>query len=125
MNLTRAAAGAAVLGGLVWVAAAVVAWGEDVNPVAGALGAVLFLLTFGAIGYSLVDRAPVWLRAVVCVATPALAYAVWITVEAGFATDHLPVLVAGLVLLGGGGLALARTRSEPVEVPVRGRRAAR
>ena len=125
MNLTRATAGAAVPGGLVWVAAAVVAWGEDVNPVAGALGAVLFLLTFGAIGYSLVDRAPVWLRAVVCVATPALAYAVWITVEAGFATDHLPLLVAGLVLLAGGGLALARTRGEPVEVPVRGRRAAR
>jgi hypothetical protein len=125
MNLTRAAAGAAVLGGLVWGAAALFAWGEDVNPVAAALGAVLFLLTFGAIGYSLVDRAPVWLRAVVCVATPALAYAVWITVEAAFATNHVPVLAAGLALLAGGGLGLARTRSEPVEVPVRGRRAAR
>ncbi len=125
MNLTRAAAGAAVLGGLVWVAAAVLAWGEDVNPVAGALGAVLFLLTFGAIGYSLVDRAPVWLRAVVCVATPALAYAVWITVEAGFATR--PPAGAGR------GPGPARRRrpgpgphpDERVEVPVRGRRAAR
>jgi hypothetical protein len=96
MNATRMAAVAAVLGGLVWVAVAIIDWGENLNPVAYAVGLVWFLLALGALGYTLVEHAPVWLRAVVSVATPALGCVVWVTVGAAFRTEHLPVLWAGL-----------------------------
>jgi hypothetical protein len=78
------------------------------------------------LGYRLVDHAPVWLRAVVTVATPLLGYGVWFTVRDAFTSDYLPVLLAGLLMVGIGGLVLARTRSAvPAKAPVRGRRAAR
>ena len=125
MNATRAAAVAAVLGGLVWVVAAVIDWDGDVNPVAYGTGLVWFLLALAGLGYTLVDHAPVWLRAVVSVATPALGYGVWFTVNDAFTTDHLPVLLGGIGLLAAGGATLARHRPEPVAAPVRGRRAAR
>ena len=125
MNATRAAAVAAVLGGLVWVVAALIDRDGDVSPVTYAIGLLCFLLALAGLGYTLVDQAPVWLRAVVSVATPALGYGVWFTVSDAFTTDHLPVLLAGVVLLAAGGATLARHRPEPVVAPVRGRRAAR
>jgi hypothetical protein len=125
MNPTRAAALAAVLGGLVWVVAALVDWGENANPVVYGVGLVWFLLALAAMGYVLVEKAPVWLRAVVCVATPALGYAVWATVREAFDTDHLPMLVAGLGMLAVGALTVARSRSAAVEQPVHGHRATR
>ena len=125
MNVTRAAAIAAVLGGLVWVAAAVVDWGGDVNPVVYGVGVVWVLLALAGVGYHLVDTAPLWLRGVVCLATPLLGFGVWFTITELFAADYLVVLVGGLALLGSGGAVLARTRPEPAEAPVHGRRAAR
>ena len=126
MNVSRAAAVAAVLGGLVWVVAAVVDLGQDVNPVAAAVGLVGFLLALAGVGYSLVDRAPLWLRAVVTIATPLLGYGVWFTIVDAFTDSALPVLVSGLVMLAVGGFILLRDRaSVPAETPVRGRRAAR
>jgi hypothetical protein len=125
MNVTRAAALAAVLGGLVWVAAAVIDWGSDVNPVVYGVGLVWFLLALAGVGYHLVDRAPMWLRAVVCVATPLLGFGVWFTITELFTPDYLVVLVGGLALLSGGAATLARTRPEVAAAPVRGRRAAR
>ena len=126
MNVSRAAAAAAVLGGLVWVVAAVVDLGQDVNPVASAVGLVGFLLALAGVGYSLVDRAPLWLRAVVTIATPLLGYGVWFTIVDAFTHSALPVLVSGLVMLAVGGFILLRDRgSVPAETPVRGRRAAR
>src|SRR6478735_7857713 len=99
MNVSRAAAVAAVLGGLVWIVAAVVDWGQDVNPVVSTVGLVWFLLALAGVGYSLVDQAPVWLRVVVSVATPLLGYGVWSTVVDAFTDSALPVLVSGLVML--------------------------
>ena len=126
MNLSRAAAAAAVLGGLVWLVAGLLDWGQDVNAVASTLGLVCFLLALMGLGYHLVDQAPVWLRAVVTVATPLLGYGVWFTVSDAFTSNYLPVLLAGLLMLGIGGLVLARSRSAaPAKAPVRGRRAAR
>ena len=62
----------------------------------------------------------------VSVATPLLGYGVWFTVDDAFTSSYLPVLVAGLLLAGVGGLVLARGRdAAPVDAPVRGRRAAR
>jgi len=125
MTTTRAAAGAAVLGGLVWSVAAGLAWGGDVSAVGYAVGLLLFLLSLVGLGYGLVDRAPVWLRALVSIATPALGYAVWTTVRDAFTDDAVPVLAAGIVLLLAGAVVLATGRPAPVEAPVRGRRAAR
>jgi hypothetical protein len=126
MNVSRAAAVAAVLGGLVWIVAAVVDWGQDVNPVVSTVGLVWFLLALAGVGYSLVAQAPVWLRAVVTVATPLLGYGIWFTVVDAFADSALPVLVSGLVLLALGAVALVRGReAPPADSPVHGRRAAR
>ena len=126
MNVSRAAAMAAVLGGLVWLVAAALDWGQDVNPIVYTIGLVWFLVALMGIGYGLVDKAPVWLRAVVSVATPLLGYGVWFTISDAFASNYLPVLAAGLLLVAIGGLVLVRGRSaEPVAAPVRGRRAAR
>ena len=126
MNVSRTAAMAAVLGGLVWLVAAALDWGQDVNPVVYTIGLVWFLVALMGLGYGLVDKAPVWLRAVVSVATPLLGYGVWFTVSDAFTSNYLPVLVAGLLLVAIGGLVLVRGRSaEPVAAPVRGRRAAR
>src|SRR6478736_10531041 len=126
MNVSRAAAAAAVLGGLVWLVAGLLDWGQDVNAVASTVGLVCYLLGLMGLGYRLVDHAPVWLRAVVTVATPLLGYGVWFTVDDAFTSSYLPVLVAGLLLVGIGGLVLARSRdAAPVDAPVRGRRAAR
>jgi len=127
MNVSRTAAMAAVLGGLVWLVAAALDWGQDVNPVVYTIGLVWFLVALMGLGYGLVDKAPVWLRAVVSVATPLLGYGVWFTISDAFASNYLPVLAAGLLLVAIGGLVLARRRSaEPVAAaPVRGRRAAR
>jgi hypothetical protein len=126
MNVSRAAAIAAVLGGLVWLVAAALDWGQDVNPIVYTVGLVWFLVALMGLGYGLVDKAPVWLRAVVSVATPLLGYGVWFTISDAFTSSDLPVLVAGLLLVAVGGLALVRSRgAEPVEAPVRGRRAAR
>jgi len=110
----------------VWLVAAALDWGQDVNPVVYTVGLVWFLVALMGLGYGLVDKAPVWLRAVVSVATPLLGYGVWFTISDAFSSNYLPVLVAGLVLVAVGGLVLARSRrTEPVEAPVRGRRAAR
>jgi hypothetical protein len=126
MNVSRAAATAAVLGGLAWLVAAALAWGQDVNPTLYTIGLVGFLVALTGLGYGLVDKAPVWLRAVVSVATPLLGYGVWFTISDAFTSNYLPVLAAGLLLIAIGGVVLARSRSaEPVEAPVRGRRAAR
>ena len=126
MNVSRAAATAAVLGGLVWLVSAVLGWGQDVNPIVYVVGLVWFLVALMGLGYGLVAKAPVWLRAVVTVATPLLGYGVWFTISDAFTSDYLPVLVAGLLQLAVGGVVLARSRpAEPVPAPVRGRRAAR
>ena len=125
MNVSRAATVAAVLGGLVWVVAAVLDLGQDVNPVAAAVGLLGFLLALAGVGYSLVDRAPLWLRAVVTIATPLLGYGVWFTIVDAFTGSALPVLVSGLVLLAVGGFILLRDRGSVPAEPVRGRRAAR
>ena len=126
MNVSRAAAMAAVLGGLVWLVAAGLDWGQDVNPIVYTVGLIWFLVALMGLGYGLVEKAPVWLRVVVSVATPLLGYGVWFTISDAFSSNYLPVLAAGLLLVAIGGVVLARSRSsEPVEAPVRGRRAAR
>jgi hypothetical protein len=118
------ASGLAVLGGIGWAVGGVLGWGSDTPGGLYLVGLLLAVLALAALGYALVATAPVWLRAVVTVATPALGYMVWVTVRDAFAHDYLPVLVAGVLLLAAGGVGLARRGQAPPAV-TRGRRAAR
>ncbi len=125
MSVRKGASAAAVLSGLLWVAAAVLGWDGDAQGTLFTAGLVLFVLALAALGYSLVATAPVWLRAVVTVATPALGYMVWITVRDAFGTDHLPVLGFGALLLVAGVIGLSRSRDEASPKVAGGHRARR
>jgi len=126
MNATRTASIAAVLGGLVWVAAALMDWGGDVSDVGYLVGLCCLLVAFAGAGYALVDHAPVWLRLVVSLATPALGFVVWFTIEDAVASNSTVVLGAGLLALVAGFVGFRRSPARPAEPTVRGgHRAAR
>jgi drug/metabolite transporter (DMT)-like permease len=122
---------AAFLGGVAWLASAVVDWGVEPETRSYVAGLVLLVICLAGAGYALVATAPAWLRALVTVATPALGYSVWLVVRDAAGPDHLTLAVAGsvLVLAGAWGLVRRRTpRTAPEpgpQPPVRGRRAAR
>ena len=131
MTVSRVGAVAAVLGGVAWIVAGALAWGEDTlgRPLY-LTGLVLLVVAFAALGYALVATAPVWLRAVVTIATPALGTMVWLILRDSLA-DPVAAVTGGALLLVGGGVALARGGLRPAEPagdpppPARGRRAAR
>jgi hypothetical protein len=74
-----------------------------------------------------VATAPVWLRAVVTIATPLLGLMVWLILRDSIPADYVAAVVGGVLLFVGGGIALGRSGSAPAkpEPPARGRRAAR
>ena len=97
----------AVLGGLVWIAAAVIGWGANADPTVFLAGQALLVLSLAAGGYALV-------------ATPCLGYMVWITIRDAFTTDHVPVLVVGVLMVAAGLIGLGRTgRATTHPEPVR------
>ena len=127
MSPSRVAAIVALVGGLLWIAAAVLGWGADAKTLVYYPGLAAFLIALAGFGYSLVDHAPGWLRFVVSLATPLLGLTGWVTVVDVMASNAMIVLVAGIALLIAGLVAIPRTRRVPVEdhaVPARGRRAA-
>ena len=129
MSVSRIGALAAILGGVVWVVAAVLAWGDaDLDTTQYYVGFALLVVAFAAMGYALVATAPVWLRAVVTVATPLLGTMIWLIVRDSIADAYVSAVVGGVLLLVGGGIALGRvSASAPKKAPPpqRGRRAAR
>lgn len=125
MSASRIASVAAVVGGLVWVVAAMSDWGGTAGGLVYDAGMVVFGVALAGLGYALVATAPVWLRAVVTVATPALGYMVWVTVESAFGYGSLPVLVAGVLMVVLGGVGMTRHQEAKPVAAVRGRRAAR
>lgn len=130
MRSSKWASLVAIVGGLAWVASAVLGWGDEPEQYSYLSGLVLLVLALAFGGYALVATAPIWLRALVAVATPALGSMIWLTVEAA-GTDYLMVVLAGAVMLLAGGIGLARGGSSAPGVdaqpdpPARGRRAAR
>jgi hypothetical protein len=127
MSPSRVAAIVALVGGLLWIAAAVLGWGASALSLAYYPGLAAFLIALAGFGYSLVDHAPGWLRFVVSLATPLLGLTGWVTVEGVMSSNAMIVLVAGIALLIAGLVAIPRTRRVPVEdhaPPARGRRAA-
>jgi hypothetical protein len=133
MTVSRLGSVAAVLGGLVWILVAALAWGdEDPGGVLYLVGYALLLVAGAAMGYSLVAKAPVWLRAVVTVANAALGAMLWLILDDSLSPGSLALLVGGVLLLVGGGIGLSRSsgpgstdRPPPPPPPARGRRAAR
>ena len=84
MNLRTAGSVAGILGGLGWVAR----WGADLagddpswgQPVRWA-GLVLLVLALAVVGAGLVSRSALWLRVIVAVAFPLLAWSVYSVVR--------------------------------------------
>lgn len=130
MSVSRIGSLGALLGGLVWVVAAVLSWGDDeLDQSLYLAGLALLVVAFAALGYALVATAPVWLRAVVTIATPLLGLMVWLILRDSLPSDYVAAAVGGVLLFVGGGIALGRARgdSPPAkpDPPARGRRAAR
>ncbi len=118
----------AVLVGVAWLASTVLDWGAEPQSTLYVVGLGLLVLSLASLGYALVATAPLWLRAVVTVATPALGYTVWLAVlDAVEANGAVFVTGAGMLVVGATGLIRALRRGSPSrrERPVHGRRAAR
>jgi hypothetical protein len=127
MRSSKWASLVSIVGGLAWGASALLGWGEEPERYSYLAGLGLLIVAFAFAGYALVSSAPIWLRAIVAVATPALGYSVWLSIE-GLATPYVLVLLAGIVAVVAGVIGLGRGTSQPdaePDPPVRGRRAAR
>lgn len=130
MTVSRLGSIAAVLGGVAWVAAALLAWGEDeLHQALYLAGFALLVAAFASMGYALVATAPVWLRAVVTLATPALGAMVWLILKDAIPQVYVAAVVGGVLLVVGGGIGLSQASgpvaSQDPPPPQRGRRAAR
>lgn len=137
MDPRRIASFGALLGGLTWLAEAVLIWVNGGDRTDSGLVRVLFIaglvvlfVALAAAGYTLVEKAPVWLRAVVAIATPLLVVMIWQLVDQAV-EDDISALAGGVVALVLGAWGLRRkssgtsTEPPPPPPPVRGRRAAR
>ena len=141
MDPRRIAASAAVVGAVAWLTKVGMIWANGgANTDEGLVG-VMYLIgllgvvvALGASGYTLVETAPVWLRAIVVVATPVLVLMVWtlldqaikaVYTEEGWLRDEVNIVLAAVLALGLGVWALTRGRSEDPARPVGGHRAAR
>jgi hypothetical protein len=146
MDPRRIASIAAVVGGVGWLMKVLLIWGNggvsaDTGPVPlmHLIGLVMLALALAAAGYTLVERAPVWLRGVVAIATPLLVLMLWQLLDQGvkavypgdsWLRNEVSVLVAAAVAIAMGSWESRRYRSAveaapPPPAPVRGRRAAR
>lgn len=106
MDPRRVASTAAVVAGLGWFGQVAVVWADGGDNTRTGLVAILYFIglagavvALAAAGYTLVERAPVWLRGVVAVATPLLVLMVWSLVDAPIRAVY-PTVLSG-VLPGG------------------------
>ena len=147
MDPRRIASIAAVLGGVGWLAKVFLLWldgGEETDASLvselALFGWALLALALMAAGYTVVEKAPVWLRGVVAVATALLVLMLWQLLDQGIKAtydgetwirEELSVAVAGVIAVIMGLWGFGRHRPEPQQrsrraaPPARGRRAAR
>ncbi len=100
----------ALLAGFVWFVQALLSWDDPFAGPVYLIGLALGVLAFAGLGYLLVETAPLWLRALVSVATPALGYAVWVALT-DLATAERYLLVGAAAALMGSGL-IGRRRAD-------------
>ncbi len=102
MIVRTMAAVTGLLGGVVWIVAAVLGWGDDplvdLPDTLWLVGYGLFVVCAAASGYTLVTTAPLWLRAVVTLGTGALAAVVVLSFAPELEVPAIPVLVGGVLL---------------------------
>jgi hypothetical protein len=124
MDPRRIASVAAVVGGVGWLGKVALAGAS--GGTGGGLVSVLYLLGLAGVlvavaggGYTLVERAPVWLRALVVAATVALAVVLGLMADAaikavyggeGWLRDELDLLLVAVVALALGVRGLTRRR---------------
>lgn len=151
MDPRRIASTAAVIGGGGWLLKVFLIWGNGgettgSEPIGylSLIGWLGFAMACAAAGYTLVERAPVWLRGVVALATPLLVLMVWELVDqfilsvypgTSWLRDEMSAIIAGsvAVLMGLWGFGRHRPyeyddeyyEEEEPPAPARGRRAAR
>lgn len=126
MTVSRLGSVAAVLGGVAWIVAALLGWGDETLSEPLYLGGfALLVAAFTALGYALVATAPLWLRAVVTLATPILGAMVWLILADAIPQAYVAAVVGGVLLLIGGGIGLSRAGAPGHAPSRRGRRAAR
>ncbi len=137
MTISRWGAVAAVVGGLLWTAEAVLlfAGGGDKSAAAEGLyyaGMLALVLALAVAGYSLVRTAPVWLRLIPTVAFPLLVFAVWILVRDALVAlqiqgdewrgEAYTLLAGGVMAVLVGALKLGRSASGSTAPPSGGAR---
>lgn len=147
MDPRRIVSIAASVGGAGWLVKVGLIWYSGGEVTSGGLvdkafygGFAAFAVALAAAGYTLVDKAPVWLRGVVAIATTLLVLMMWQlfdqAVKAMYAGDtwlhdELSVIIAAIAALimgrwaHGRAVAHAEAVAEQRPAPVRGRRAAR
>lgn len=150
MDPRRIASIFAVVGGVGWLAKVALIWanggdntGTGLVGVMNIVGIAGLFVALAAAGYTLVEKAPVWLRAVVAIATPLLVLMIWALVdqaiqamytEEGWLREELSVVLAGVIAVIMGLWGRTRHREDPRDgraadppaaPPARGRRAAR
>ena len=148
MTSRRIASIGAVVGGVGWLVKAGLIWlsggaGSPLGTLMHQVGLAAFAIGLAAAGYTLVEKAPVWLRAIVAVATSFFVLMVWLMLDPAIKAlypgdswlhDEVGELAAGIaaVVLGLWEQRRIATRAPAdlrgtrrAEPPVRGRRAAR
>ncbi len=147
MDPRRIVSIAAVVGGVGWLVKVGLIWYSGGETTSGGLvdkafygGFAAFAVALGAAGYTLVDKAPVWLRGVVAIATPLLVLMMWQLFDQAVKAmyggdtwlhDQLSVIIGAVAALITGrwahGRAVAHAEAAAAQrpAPVRGRRAAR
>lgn len=131
--MSKIAALAAILAGLVWGAAAVLSWGDsglnDTSTLSWWVGVGLAALATGLIGYEAARKSPVWLRLICLFGAATLGASILSVVDVDLEQAPAVVVALGAAVLLVGLVALfigpRRTASEEPDTPVHGRRAAR
>ena len=124
MTANRVASVAGILGGLLWLVKAGLIWGnggtntdEGIVAVFYLAGLLVLAVAALAAGYAVVTTAPIWLRALVSVATLALFWILFSVIDSaahavysgdGWLDDELGIVVTAVLALLAGLIALAR-----------------
>jgi hypothetical protein len=132
MDPRRVASVAALLGAAGWLTKVGLVWagGDSIDAgaeqIAHLAGLICVVVALAAAGYTVVEKAPLWLRLLVTVAAPLLVMMVWQLLDQAIRAlytsdtwlrDELNVLVAAVLalLLGLWGLGRRRPRDPPAD----------
>ena len=136
MRASKIASLTALIVGVAWLLKVILIWAGGGANTDGGLVAVSYFVGVAALavalltgGYAVVARAPVWLRAVVSVATLLLGWILFTSIDSaakgvysadGWFRDELGILICALVALVVGGIGFRRVKAAAPPVPRHG-----